>query len=110
MQTKIARFTNRVVSLAQKAVAGEPKPAYEPGDSGYADWVIIALHGLREYLYHPYRRLMDVLYEIPRIVGILGLEPSELPDFSTRLHTVSTTQDASLARPAAAVGGAARTR
>ena len=83
MQTKIARFTNRVVSLAQKAVAGEPKPAYEPGDSGYADWVIIALHGLREYLYHPYRRLMDVLYEIPRIVGILGLEPSELPDFST---------------------------
>ena len=83
MQTKLARFTERVVSLAQKAVAEEPDPAFLPGDGGYADWVIVAIHGLREYLDHPYRRLMDVLFEMPRIVGILGLEPSELPDFST---------------------------
>ena len=83
MVTKIARFTHRIVSLAQKAVAGTPDPAYQPGDGGYADWVIVALHGLREYLDHPYRRLMDVLAEMPRIVGILGLKVTQLPDFST---------------------------
>jgi len=80
---KLARFTEQVVSLAQKAVAGEPGPAFQPGAGGYADWVIVGLHGLQEYLDHPYRRLMDVLHEMPRIVGILGLEPSELSDFST---------------------------
>ena len=81
--TKITRFTKRLVSLAQKAVAEEPQPAFQPGNGGYADWVIVAVHGLREYLDHPYRRLMDVLQEMPRIVGILGLKPSELPDFTT---------------------------
>jgi len=81
--TKLARFTKRVVSLAKKAVVGNPRPAYEPGDSGYADWVIVAIHGLREYLDLPYRRLLDVLYEMPRIDRILGLRPGELPDFST---------------------------
>jgi IS5 family transposase len=81
--TNLARFTKRVVSLAKKAVVGNPRPAYEPGDSGYADWVIVAIHGLREYLDHPYRRLLDVLYEMPRIDRILGLQPDELPDFST---------------------------
>ena len=83
VSSKLARFTKRVVSLAQKAVAGEPDPAFQPGEGGYAEWLIVALHGLREYLDHPYRRLLDVLYEMPRIVGILGLEPDELPDFST---------------------------
>ena len=83
LQTKIARFTNQVVSLAKKAVAGEPAPAHQPGDGGYADRVIVALHGLCEYLDHPYRRLMDILYEMPHIVGIIGLEPADLPDFST---------------------------
>ena len=82
MQTKLARFTE-VVSLAENAVAGEPDPAFQPGEGGYADWLIVSLHGLREYLDHPYRRLLDVLYEMPRIVGILGLEPADLPDFST---------------------------
>ena len=83
VSSKLARFTKQVVSLAQKAVAGEPYPAFQPGEGGYADWVIVALHGLREYLDHPYRRLMDVLYEMSRIIGILDLESSELPDFST---------------------------
>lgn len=36
--SKLARFTDRIVSLAQKAVAGEPAPAYDPGGNGYADW------------------------------------------------------------------------
>ena len=81
--SKLARFTGRVVSLAQKAVVGDPASAFEPGESGYADWIIVALHGLREYLGHSYRQLLDVLQEMPRIVSKLGLEVSELPDFTT---------------------------
>jgi IS5 family transposase len=81
--TKLARFTKKVVTLAQKAVVGNPSPALRRGRNGYADWVIVSIHGLKTYLDLPYRRLLDVLYEMPRISRILGLNPSELPDFST---------------------------
>jgi len=81
--SKLARFTSRVVSLAQKAVDDDPAPAFEPGEPGYADWVIVSLHGLREYLGHSYRQLLDVLQEMPRIVSKLGLAVAELPDFTT---------------------------
>jgi IS5 family transposase len=53
------------------------------GDGGYADWVIVVIHGLREYLDLPYRRLLDVLHEMGGIVEKMNLEPSELPDFTT---------------------------
>jgi len=45
--------------------------------------VIVSIHGLKTYLDLPYRRLLDVLYEMPRIGQILGLEPGELLDFTT---------------------------
>jgi len=81
--TKLARFTNRVVSLVQKAVVGVPKPALQRGNGGYADWVIVSIHGLKTYLDLPYRRLLDVLHEMPRITRILDLEVPQLPDFTT---------------------------
>jgi IS5 family transposase len=81
--SKLARFTQKVVSLAQKAVVGNAKPPVQRGDGGYADWVIVSIHGLKTYPDLPYRRLLDVLFEMPRIDRILGLEPSELPDFTT---------------------------
>jgi hypothetical protein len=68
VQSKIARFTSRVISLAQKAVAGAPAPAFEPSEGGYADWGIGALHGLRDSLDLSYRRLLDVLSEMHGIV------------------------------------------
>jgi hypothetical protein len=80
---KLTRFTDRVVSLAQKAVGGDPDPAFEDGDGGYADWAIVAIHGLREYLDHTYRRLLDVLHEMYGIVAKLGLEVAEMSDFMT---------------------------
>ncbi|WP_436936522.1 IS5 family transposase [Halovenus marina] len=83
MPSQLARFTDRIVDLSQKAVVGNPAPAVKKGDAGYADWVIVALHCLREYLDHPYRRLLDVLHEMPGIVGKLGLTVDELPDFTT---------------------------
>lgn len=69
--------------MSKKAVIGEPAPAVQKGDGGYADWVIVALHGLREYLNQPYRRLLDILQEMPGIVATLGLSVDDLPDFTT---------------------------
>jgi IS5 family transposase len=83
VQTKLARFTRTFVSLAQKAVVGVPAPAVQKGEGGYADWVIVSIHGLKVYLDHPYRRLLDVLHEMPRICRMLDLEPHQLPDFTT---------------------------
>ncbi len=60
MPTQLARFTDRCVDLSQKSVVGEPQPALQQGNGGYADWVIVAIHCLREYLNQPYRRLLDI--------------------------------------------------
>jgi IS5 family transposase len=83
VHTDISRFTSRLVSLTKKAVVGEPDPAYQEGEGGYADWVMVAIHGLKEYLDLPYRRLLDVLAEMEGIVQKLELAVTELPDFST---------------------------
>lgn len=45
--------------------------------------VIIALHGLREKLDHPYRRLQEILYEIPGVVKKPDLTIAEFPDIAT---------------------------
>jgi hypothetical protein len=81
--SRLARFTGRVVSLAQKAVVGERAPPFEDGENGYADWVTVAIHGFNEYLDHTYRRLPDVLDEMPGVVTTLDLPVADLPDFTT---------------------------
>lgn len=81
--SKLARFTNRCVALSQKAVEIDEKQPIKKGEGGYADWVIITLHRLREYLDLPYRRLLDILREMPDIVEKFGLSVEELPDFTT---------------------------
>lgn len=86
MGSTLSRFTSTCVSLAKKATAGPPRPAVTPGDGGYADWLIIALHGLKEHLGHSYRQLMDVLSEMPHIIRRLGLSPDDLPHFTTVCH------------------------
>ena len=83
VQTKLARSTKQIVSLAQKAVVGQPAPAYRPGEDGYAEWVILAVQRLKEYLGHPYRKLIDALREMPRGTKSLELTPETLPHFST---------------------------
>ena len=83
MPSKLARFTKRCVGLCQKAVGSDPDPPVRKGDGGYADWVIVGLHCLREYLDHTYRKLMDVLQEMPTIIEMFGLTASTLPDFTT---------------------------
>ena len=83
MQTKISRFAETVVSLAKKAVTGEPALAYRLGKDGYADWVILAVQGFKKYLNHDYRKLMDVWREMPRVAESLNLTVEMLPHFST---------------------------
>jgi len=83
VHSNLARFTDRCVALSQKAVGSDGKQPVKKGEGGYADWVIITLHGLREYLDLPYRRLLDILREMPDIVAKLGLSVEELPDFTT---------------------------
>jgi IS5 family transposase len=79
----LSRFTSKIVSLAKKAVGGNGEPSVQKGDGGYADWVMVGLHGLRDYLGHPYRRLMDILKEMPGIVAKFELKVAELPDVTT---------------------------
>jgi len=81
--SRLSRFTGRLVTLAKRAVSGDASPAVKKGEGGYADWVIVAIHGLRQYLDLPYRRILNILHEMPGIVAKLDLEPSELPDFAT---------------------------
>ena len=69
--------------MSQKSVVGEPQPPLQKSDGGYADWVFVAIHCLREYLDQPYRRLLDILHEMPRITATLGLSVDEFPDFTT---------------------------
>ena len=83
MSSRLSRFTDRLVTLSKRTVSGDPAPAVKKGDGGYADWVMIVIHGLRECLDLPYRRLLDVLHEVHGIVAKMGLDSSELPDFTT---------------------------
>lgn len=83
MPSKLGRFTDHVISLAQKAVGGDSDPAFEGGEDGYGDWVIVAIHGLRECLDHTYRRLLDVLHEMHGIVARFDLAVADLPDLTT---------------------------
>lgn len=83
MPSRLSRFTDRLVALAKRAVSGDPDTAVKKGDGGYADWVIIVIHGLREYLDLPYRQLLDVLHEMHGIVEKMELKTDELPDFTT---------------------------
>jgi len=51
--------------------------------AGTAEMFLFDLHGLREHLDHPYRRLLDVLHEMHCVVAKLDLAVDELPDFTT---------------------------
>lgn len=97
MTSRLSRFTDRLLTLAKRAISGDPAPAVKKGDGGYADCVIVVIHGLREYLDLPYRWLLDVLHKMHRVVEKLNLEPSELPDFTTVCTRKTAAQDGGLA-------------
>jgi hypothetical protein len=80
--TNTVRFTKGVISFAQKVIVGEPDPDYRAGKDGYTDRVIPAIQGLKEYLSHEYRRLIDVGGEMPRVAKPQDFTPKTVPHFS----------------------------
>ena len=80
LPSRLVRFTERVVSLAQTAVVGEPDPAFQDGDGGYVHSGIVAVHGLCESLDHACPRLLDVLHGMYGTVAKLERAVADLPD------------------------------
>jgi len=81
--SKISRFTSKAVTLAQNAVGGRGEVAAPEGGGGFADYALVSLHCLRVYLDESYRNALDLLSEMPHILGEIGLEEGDLPDHST---------------------------
>lgn len=83
MSAHITRFMERCFSLAKEAVVGQPAAPLQRGTGGFADWVIIAIHCLREREVETYRSVVDKLKVMGPIREVLGLQRAELPDPST---------------------------
>jgi len=83
VSSELSGFTGRVVTLAQKAVVGEPDPAVQKGDGGYADWVIVGSTASTSTSITHIAGCWTVLHEMHGIVGKLGLAVADPPDFTT---------------------------
>ena len=83
VSTLISRFTERCVWIAKRVSDDTEEPAAPEGGGGFPDYVMIPLHCLRIYLDTTYRMTIDLLREMPRITREIGLEPSDLPHYST---------------------------
>ena len=81
--SKISRFTSNVVQLAKNVVGERGEVAAPEGGGGFAEYAVVSLHCLRIYLEKSYREALDLLSEMPQILGEIGLEPTDLPDHST---------------------------
>ena len=81
--TRISRFTERCVAIAQKVADDGSEPAAPDGGGGFADYALVSLHCLRIYLDSSHRMTIDLLKEMPQITGEIGLEPADLPAPST---------------------------
>jgi len=81
--SKISRFTSNVVQLAKNAVGEQGEVAAPEGGGGFAEYAVVSLHCLRVYLEKSYREALDLLSEMPQILGEIGLDAADLPDHST---------------------------
>lgn len=69
----------KAVQLAKNAVGGRGEVAALEGGDGFADYAVVSLHCLRIYLEKSYRKTLDLLSEMPHILGDIGLETADLP-------------------------------
>ena len=81
--SKISRFTGKVVQLAQNAVDDQGEAAAPEVGGGFAEYTMVSLHCLRVYLEKSYREALDLLSEMPHILGEIGLDAADLPHHST---------------------------
>jgi IS5 family transposase len=71
--SKISRFTSEAVPVAKNAVGERGEVAAPEEGSGFADYAVVSLHCLRVYLKKSYRESLDLLSEMPKILGRSGL-------------------------------------
>ncbi len=81
--SKISRFTSNVVQLAKMLLVGGAKSPAPKGGGGFAECAVVSLHCLRVYPEKSYREALDLLSEMPQILGEIGLDAADLPDHST---------------------------
>ncbi|PSQ66493.1 MAG: IS5/IS1182 family transposase, partial [Halobacteriales archaeon SW_9_67_24] len=81
--TQISRFIGEVMPVAQRVTGDGDESAAPEGGSGFADYAFLSLHCLRIYLDTSYRMTIDLLKEMPQIIGEIGLEAADLPHSST---------------------------
>ncbi|SEP31798.1 hypothetical protein SAMN04487948_1477 [Halogranum amylolyticum] len=81
--TQISRFTGEIVPLAQRVTGDRDESAAPEGGGGFADYALVSLHCLRIYLDTSYRMTIDLLKEMPQIIGEIGLDAADLPSPST---------------------------
>lgn len=61
MTPHVTRFAKTCAQLAKESVAGQPDPALQRGEEGFADWVMLVILCLREREYETYRSVVDKL-------------------------------------------------
>ena len=81
--TQISRFIGEVVPVAQRVTGDGDESAAPEGGGGFADYAFVSLHCLRIYLDTSYRMTIDLLKEMPQIIGEIGLNAADLPAPST---------------------------
>ena len=81
--TQISRFISEVVPAAQVVTGDGDESAAPEGGGGFADYALVSLHCLRIYLDTSYRMTIDLLKEMPQIIGEIGLSAADLPSPST---------------------------
>jgi IS5 family transposase len=67
--SNISRFMSKAVQLAKNGVDGRGEAAVPEGGGGFADYAVVSLHCLRVYLEESYREALDLLSEMPHILG-----------------------------------------
>ena len=76
--TQISRFIGEVVPAAQVVTGDGDESAALEGGGGFADYALVSLHCLRIYLDTSYRMTIDLLKEMPQIIGEIGLNATDL--------------------------------
>ncbi|TKX69198.1 IS5 family transposase [Halorubrum sp. GN11GM_10-3_MGM] len=81
--TQISRFIGEVVPVAQRVTGDRGESAATVRGGGFADYALVSLHCLRIYLDTSYRMTIDLLTEMPQIIGEIGRVKADLPAPST---------------------------
>jgi len=81
--TQISRFIGEVVPVVQRVTGDGGESAAPEGGGGFADYALVSLHCLRIYLDTSYRMTIDLLTQMPQIIGDIGLDAADLSVPST---------------------------